>query len=118
MESHVQQNSSLINVEPSGASHLHRHRFSPYNKSPYKQTNDRSQLPPPKFYSKAPRSLLQRKLSLSTEIHDMRSDFQLTDTWHILSTTDPLLDSDNEMEVEGEHIRHDYSLSCFPEVHS
>jgi hypothetical protein len=28
-----------------------------------------------------------------------------------MSTTDPLLDSDNELELEGEHIRRDYSLS-------
>ena len=32
-----------------------------------------------------------------------------------MSTTDPLLDSDNELELEGEHIRHDYSQShCLP----
>jgi hypothetical protein len=48
----------------------------------------------------------------------MRRNFQIADTWHILSTTDPLLDSDNEMELEGEHIRHDYSLSCLLSVHS
>lgn len=90
METHVtiHRNSSSLAAGPSGVDPPHRHRFSPYSKSSSKQMHDRPQRSLSRLHSVAPRSMLQH-------------------TWHIISTTDPLLDSDNE-ELEGEHIRHDY----------
>jgi hypothetical protein len=76
---------------------------------------DRPHLPPSRLHPIAPRSMLQRKLELSPQTHDICRNFRVADAWHIMSTTDPLLDSDNELELEAEHIRHDYSQSrCLP----
>ena len=31
------------------------------------------------------------------------------DAWQVVSTTDPLIDSDDEMADDAEHVRRDYS---------
>ncbi|KAF8078411.1 hypothetical protein FPV67DRAFT_1465168 [Lyophyllum atratum] len=83
---------SSATPEPPGPyRHHHRHRYSPYPQSPTvvaappfkKHDSYRSRHVPPT----PPRSMLQQ-------------------AWHIVTTTDPLLDSDEE--GADEHLRYDY----------
>ncbi|KAF5377568.1 hypothetical protein D9615_005225 [Tricholomella constricta] len=92
-ESHLQQNHRMSSAtpEPSGPHRYDRHRYSPYPSSPvgaarsFKQHHRTYR---PQHISHAPpRSMLQQ-------------------AWHIVTTTDPLLDSDEE--GADEHLRYDY----------
>jgi Ino eighty subunit 1 len=73
MESHViirhsHRNPSSTAAEPPGVEPP-RHRFSPYRKSSSKQTRDRSHRPSSRLHPVAPRSMLQRELERTSQIH-------------------------------------------------
>lgn len=60
------------------------------------------------FLPVPPRSILERKfINLLTQPFNESN----SEAWHIITTTDPLIDSDEE--VGDEHVRHDYSTQLF-----